>query len=430
MTIDTNDLLRKLAPLLGDRSHALWWLLHSAPDKDAAWRLEQLLALLADRLGNVNFAPAIRLPPPSPDKLSGTLPLARVRYPDRTFAVCGLHPSELQRHLLIVGMTGTGKTTATIGLLRQLAHYQIPFLVFDWKRSYHRLQNHVPADTLVTYRIGEPDCPFTFNPLIPPPGLPARYWLALLIDVIQHVYFVSFGQEYFFRQAIHALYQRFRVYDGNRVFPNFFDVEKLLRQEYVKGREMLWMASVKRVLSILTTSPTIADLMNDRFPSSLPTLLKRPVIFELDRLATIERVFFIEALLLWIYQYRALQGKSDVLRHVIVLEEAHAVLSRAKEAVQGSESIMETSLRLIREFGQGVIVIDQEPSKLSNSILANTATKLCFHLGSGKDIATMAEAMYLPKTQAAMIDLLGVGEAIGKFSSRFPESVHLRFAPA
>ena len=47
-------------------------------------------------------------------------------------------------------------------------------------------------------------------------------------------------------------------------------------------------------------------------------------------------------------------------------------------------------MRQIREFGEAVVVIDQEPSKLSNLIKANTYCKIVFNLGNGKDILSFA----------------------------------------
>ena len=79
---------------------------------------------------------------------------------------------------------------------------------------------------------------------------------------------------------------------------------------------------------------------------------------------------------------------------------------------------METSLRQIREFGESVIVIDQEPSKLSDSIKANTYCKVTFHLGDGKDILDMSTCMQLTKEQSEFLGMLSVGCAVLSLSGR------------
>ena len=79
---------------------------------------------------------------------------------------------------------------------------------------------------------------------------------------------------------------------------------------------------------------------------------------------------------------------------------------------------METCLRQIREFGEAVLVVDQEPSKLSNSIKANTYCKITFGLGSGKDALDMASCMSLSAEEAQYLALLDVGSAIVSLKGR------------
>jgi len=82
---------------------------------------------------------------------------------------------------------------------------------------------------------------------------------------------------------------------------------------------------------------------------------------------------------------------------------------------------------MIREFGESVIVIDQEPSKVSNSILANTNCKICFTLGNGRDIKTIGSAMNLRTEESRFIDKLKVGHGIVKIKERFDEPIHVSF---
>ena len=82
---------------------------------------------------------------------------------------------------------------------------------------------------------------------------------------------------------------------------------------------------------------------------------------------------------------------------------------------------------MIREFGESIIIIDQEPGKLSNSILANTLCKISFNLGNGKDVSTISRAMNLTREEKRYIDKLKVGHAIIKMKERFSEPIHIRF---
>ena len=74
-----------------------------------------------------------------------------------------------------------------------------------------------------------------------------------------------------------------------------------------------------------------------------------------------------------------------------------------------------------------MIVIDHEPSKLSNSIKANTYVKMTFNLGNGKDIQDISKAMMLNDEETPYIDLLPVGSSIVKLKGRFHQPILVRF---
>jgi hypothetical protein len=424
---EIKDLLRKLFPILKTKTKALWYFLVLSKDKSEMFENIQFLRLIADKEAKADFKRAIRLPPPNPELLTGDYNLGRVLYPESEFSDFGLREEEFSKHILLCGMTGTGKTNLSFIILRELAKHNKPFLVFDWKRNYKNLKRFPAFKNIKVIRPGDESSDFSFNPLIPPPGISHQNWMTILIDCIKHAFFVAYGPEYFFRKGLNILYGQFGVYNGNKEHPTFNDLEKLLRKEYVRGRELLWMNSVKRVLACLTSPGILGKILNVRTHESISNLLIENVIFELDNLANLERIFLIEALLLWIYHYRKSEEKQSDFKHAIILEEAHHILSGKKEAVLGEETIIETMIRMIREYGESIIVIDQEPSKLSKSILANTNCKISFNLGHGLDIRAISQSMNLEKEQEGFIDLLPVGHAILKLKHRFSEPIHIKF---
>ncbi len=424
---ETKDLLRKLEPIVGNRAKALWYLSLLSKDPKTAYANQELLRLLADKNAQVDYKREIRLPPPSREKLPGEYHIGEVIYPDVKYSAFGLREDEFLKHILIVGMTGTGKTNLTLQILHELGKKKKPFLVFDWKRNYRKLKKLECFHDLKVIRIADKNCSFKFNPLIPPPEVHPKHWLAMLIDVIKHSFFVAHGPEYFFRNGIDELYSRFKVYEGKKSYPTFVDLQNILQKEHVRGREGLWMSSSKRVLSILTFSGLLGDILNVRKQGNIAELLESNVVLELDNLATLERIFLTESLLLWLYHYRKSQGPSHSLRHVTVIEEAHHILSESKESSLGEESVVEQAVRMIREFGEGIIVVDQEPSKLSKTIMANTNCKISLNLGSGLDVRVISEAMNLDLSERGSIDKLKVGHGIVKTKHRFTEPIHVRF---
>lgn len=421
------DLLRKLEPLNRETALLLWNLLLVAKDKKAFFDTRNLLRLLASIEANNTYEQTILLPPPNNKQvLLGRYHLGEVLYPKTVYSLLGLEPLDFMKHILITGITGAGKTNLSLLLLQELAKKNQPFLIFDWKHSYRKLKMLPECHNLKIISLGEEDAPFHFNPLIPPKGTHPKHWMTMLTDVIKHSFFVAHGVEYFFRKGIDYLYQKNGVYEGSENYPTFRDLEKLLRKEFVRGREMLWMSSVKRVMSILTFSGMLGDIVNAKESNSIESLLTNQVVIEMDNLSTVEKIFFVESFLLWLYHYKKQKGATQTHHLTIVIEEAHHILSGKKEFEQGEETIIETMIRMIREFGVGIIAIDQEPSKLSQSILANTNTKICFTLGNGKDIDTIMKSISLPKEQRAYLDQLQVGHAILKSKNRFIEPVHIR----
>jgi len=423
---DTDELLQKLKPLLGSKAKSYWYLYTLSEDPKSERDNKALIKLLADKQAKVNYQEQIRLPPPLPELTNGSIHVGTVIYPDKPYSEFGLTEQDFLRHLLIVGMTGTGKTNLSFQLLIELAKHRVSFLVFDWKQNYHHLKHFPELQNLQVLRLGDPDCSFRFNPLIPPPGIHPRHWMAMLIDVIKHAFFVGHGVEYFLRKAIDQLYEQYGVYRGSKTYPTFVELEKVIVKEYVKGREMLWMSSAKRAVASLTFKGILREILNVQQNGTLPGLLKHNVVIEMDNLATLEKTFMVESLMLWLYHYKKSQGKSDKLNHVTVVEEAHHVLSARKERAEGEETIIESTIRMIREFGEGIIVIDQEPSKLSASVIANTSTKVCFNLGNGDDVREMTGAMNLRKEEQRFIDKLRIGEGLVKMKNRFNETILVR----
>lgn len=196
-------------------------------------------------------------------------------------------------------MTGTGKTTLGFHLVRTLHARGKPVLVFDWKRHYRSLRAFPDARDLRVYTVERAEEPFAFNLLVRPPGPGPGEWLAKLIDVLKHAYFVGEGVEYVLRRAINEVYEACGLYEG-RVHdaPTFQHVRALVHVERLQGRMGLWKASTLRVLDSLCFPHGLGPVVNAPVPWPHEQHLSRMLVLELDALADADKGFLTEALIL------------------------------------------------------------------------------------------------------------------------------------
>jgi len=80
-----------------------------------------------------------------------------------------------------------------------------------------------------------------------------------------------------------------------------------------------------------------------------------------------------------------------------------------------------------REFGLGTLVSDQEATKLTDSVKANTDTKILLPTGDFKQFQSIAESMNLSQLQRNYSQTLGVGQAIVQHGFNRPVPVELYY---
>jgi hypothetical protein len=118
--------------------------------------------------------------------------------------------------------------------------------------------------------------------------------------------------------------------------------------------------------------------------------------------------------------------RGDGLRHLFFLDEGKRVFSVYKER-QDASGIPEVDVLTakMREFGEGLVVGDQEASKLTDSLKANTYTKLLLPTSDRKQFSAVADSMNLSDRQRKFAQDLGVGEAVVQVGNRSPVPVKL-----
>jgi hypothetical protein len=420
------ELCLKLKPILGPSMEQVF-AAYCAEDAEGKQQIQKYLEIAVAR----NVPQKLEqvesdLIPPTKEQAHGQYPIGMVQYGGKNLFEFGLREDEWIQHMAVLGRSGAGKTNVGFVILRELAKKNKPFLVLDWKRNYRDLISKPEFKDVEVYTIGRNIAPLSFNPLIPPEGTNPKTWLKKLNEIIAHSYCLGNGVLFLLQQAVDAVYEEAGVYDGTvENWPTFKDVLIKARSMDLRGRESGWLSSTLRALSSLCFGD-MDTLLNAHSNQSLHHILDRSVILELDALTQSDKVFFAEALLLWIHHKRMAENNRETFRHACVIEEAHHLLSDERRSLVGGQSVMEIIFREIREFGESLILLDQHPSKISLPAIGNTYCTICMNLKHKTDINAMAQCLLLDKEK----DLLGsleVGEAVVKLQGRItrPFKLHV-----
>ncbi len=210
-------------------------------------------------------------------------------------------------------------------------------------------------------------------------------------------------------------------------FPSLHELESLIQSDtmsYARKQSNYRDTVLNRLEAMNLVAGTVFDCSQGY---SVGELLERNVVFEFDGLSRDVQNFLMEVLFAYVYEYRLAKNQRGTgLNHLFFLDEGKRVFSVYKErqSESGIPEIDELTAKM-REFGEGLVVADQEASKLTDSIKANTYTKFLLSTGDRKQCDAVTESMNLSKRQRECAQELGVGEAVVQSGSSDPVPVDL-----
>lgn len=414
------ELCRKLRPVMGARIDGLWLAYLAESEADGKADIEQTLEMLAVKhLGADYHIDRSPFPPPTRKfARSGDIPVGAVSYAGRAMYPFLLKSLRLTEHVLIAGRSGSGKTNLTFVLMQGIMARGIKVLALDWKRGYRDLM--ALHRNLRVYTIGRDVSGFRFNPLIPPPGCEPHIWIKLIVDVIAGAYFGGEGVISLLVAGLDHLYSRAGVFDRQESpWPTIQDLLAWLRTAKLKGRAAMWQASAERILLAMTYGE-FGAVLNGQDNSHVAGLLDHNVVLEMDGLSgSSDRTMFSEALTLYLYRYRLAQGPRRDLTNVIVIEEAHNLL--LKKVSESKESMLETSIRMVRQYGLGYVFVDQSASLISQVAFANSYATVALSQKLRSDVQAISSSMNLTDEQKQALNTMPIGTAVVRLADEFPE---------
>lgn len=350
---------------------------------------------------------------------------------------------ELCRHLLVAGMTGSGKSTTCEHLLLELQReHRIPWLVIEpgIKSGYRRLKNSEIGAEIDVWAIGDPKSRrLSLNPMAVPPGIGLAEHTSALFTVISSAFELVAPMPEVLATAIEQTYRK-HGWDLAGLVPDsppptLTDlVDKIDSSASTLGYGPEVTGNIRAGLLLrmrrLLEGPLAPELAS-RSGLDIADLVKRPTIIELSAMTDPSSQALVMGLItLQLRHHWRLAGQSDSLRHVLLIEEAHRLLKVVPDTAanaaraQAVESLA-NMLAEMRGLGVGMVIVDQTPSALVPSVIANTGTKILHRLDHPADRELAGRAAGLPADQVDLLGTLKPGDAILR-SDRRPKPFRLR----
>jgi hypothetical protein len=420
--ISIEEISTKLKPILGNKIDELYFKYSLSDSPEEKNQILQILSVLYQKYLGKFLDKKVLLEPPEKSLVQGEYSIANVVYADKELFPFSLREKDWPRHVCISGMSGSGKTTLALNILQRFIEKDKNFLVFDWKKSFRSLINTDPS--IMCFTVGNDMISnlFKTNINIPPKGVAPKEWINTLCDLLTESFCVSFGVHKILLETLDEVFEGWEVYKGSQHYPNWQHVKRMLeiKAREAKGREATWYESALRIASVLTFGDFGKVINYDGKRSlSVEELFDKRVIFELNSLGNVEKKFFAEYLLTYIYKLKkANSGKvEEGFDHAILVDEAHNIFLKNKTYFV-SESVTDMIYREMREYGTCLICLDQHISKLSDTVKGNSACHIAFQQQLPQDVYDVSSIMQLGDKKE-IFSQLPVGFAVVKLSERY-----------
>lgn len=354
--------------------------------------------------------------------------------------------SDLTRHTLIAGSTGSGKSTTVKHMLGQLwEKHRIPFLVLYpiSKADYRdlRTMSGLQQDLLVFTLGDEGTSPLRFNPFEVPDGLLLKTHLSRLMRVFTAAFTLQDPLPMIYREALRRMYRlhgwdpivdRGQPGHDYPIMSEFYSTIRQLADSLEYGREVkdtVRQASVIRIADLLENAGHVVNVRNSM---SLPIIMSRPVVMEIGSVGSAQDTNLLMGFLLMRFAEEVERHPRPPDRpHITVVEEAHRLMAESAPSLPGTSDARGAAgedfsniLAEVRGFGEGLIIAEQMPSMLVRGAVGNTNLKIMHWLEDASSFELFANAMNLNEEQREYVRALSTGFAIVR--SPYGRPVHIK----
>lgn len=380
---------------------------------------------------------------------------------------CCMPLDTLSRHALVAGVNGSGKTNTVLSILSEFQKHGKPFLIIepakteyvDWAIEYNKnnpdkeqIRIFMPGDSN-TYKGYEFKDKLRFNPfeIIQMKGIEPR--VLSHIDRVKSIFAAAFPMQdilpVIMENLIYSIYDIDRpsltkerdsqIYQYNwfekempnyrKTFPQLSSMLERIKSVIVAleydDRNMKTLTGCLRTRIMSLTKGWKKDMLdNERLGSEgWDDLFSKPCIINLSAAGDdVDKAFIMSLLVQFLYEYRIAESEKpnysfndNICRHLVVIEEAHRIMTNCSnpELPQYKSGLMFSNLLSeVRAYGQGIMIVDQVPTRLIPDAVKNTNIKIIHKLVAADDAKVVSESMGLSESQQKIISKLSTGQAI------------------
>lgn len=362
-----------------------------------------------------------------------------------TAQVFQLNVGDLNRHGLIAGSTGSGKSTTIKHILGQLwQRHEIPFLVlYPIDKPDYRDLRGIPglSERLLIFTLGDTTSPFRFNPFEVPDGLLLKTHLSRLMRVFTAAFSLADPLPMIYREALRQVYRDYGwdTIEGKgtsaRDYPimsDFMEAIRAITDSLKYGRETqdnVRQASVIRIGDLLENAGYV---INVRRSMPLSHILNEPTVMELGRVGSMQDTSLLMGFLLMRFAEEVERHpRPRHYPHITVVEEAHRLMAETSPVVSGAGDSRGAAgedfsnlLSEVRGYGEGILIAEQIPTLLVKGAIGNTYVKIMHWLEDAPSFDLFGNIMNLSAGQREYARSLTPGFAVVR--NAFGRPVHVK----
>lgn len=361
----------------------------------------------------------------------------------------------LAKHTLLSGINGAGKTNTAQAILNGLSGH-IPFLIIepakteyiDWAIEYNKSHQDNPISIFIpgckSYKDKTTRQDIKINPLRLNPF--EIVWLdecqepnvLTHIDRLKSTFASAFPMydilPVLLEDLIYSVYQNkstdwlTKEPSFNKTLPPTLNSLSLSVDEVIGNRQYEERIERNMKACLNTRIDSLkrgwkGEMLNTIHSTPWEELFEKPCIINLSYVGDdTDKSFFMALILQFLYEYctaKSELGRIDFndnrCNHLTVIEEAHRVMMKCdnQELPQYKSAMMFSNmLSEIRAYGEGMLLVDQIPTRLIPDAIKNTNIKITHRLVAEDDCKAIGESMGITKEQRIIIPKLLVGQCI------------------